>query len=413
MKQYFYFYFDDNDQLVCLNSYNGHQRTLDHKDTKLKLDYIDNLLYDKVVISKDKLSLLRADTSVVIDGISRFYHMNYDYNIQKTFRNLMVHTRFRVAKKNNFKLKEKLSFLSYPQRIKLATKAGAVALLSSSYFVLTAFSNDIPDPDLEPDVVVYDTELVDEAALNDVNEEIVYETEEVVEEEIVEEPVEEVLPDNYEEFDGYTNDTASAYDNYYNIVEEESARWGVDPTLVMAMLLQESHGKGSNIMQISYSAWNGGKVKLYDFVDNKFVEILFTSDKSKESENVICISSEDYNDPRMNIRMACAILRHSTEKMNNHILAGLQCYNFGDGNMEKVVNHATSDLNTTKDELLSDQNNLDFANYVNFASGGDKHYIQNVLQYVKDVDEIYYLDVNQYGNIDEYRCNVSELTKTK
>ena len=43
MKQYFYFYFDDNDQLVCLNSYNGLQRTLDHKDTKLKLDYIDNI----------------------------------------------------------------------------------------------------------------------------------------------------------------------------------------------------------------------------------------------------------------------------------------------------------------------------------------------------------------------------------
>ena len=115
----------------------------------------------------------------------------------------------------------------------------------------------------------------------------------------------------------------------------------------------------------------------------------------------------------MNIRLACAILRHSTERMNNHILAGLQNYNFGDGNMDRVINHATSDLNVSKDDLLIDQNNLDFANYVNFASGGDKHYIQNVLQYVKDVDEIYYLDVNQYGNIDEYRCNVSELTKTK
>ena len=405
MEQYFYFYFDNNNQLLCLNSYNGHQRTLDHRETKQKLDYVDSLIYEKVVINNDKLSLIKDDTSVVIDGISKFYSFNYDYNMQRTLRNLKIHTRFRLAKKNDFKLKEKLSFLSYPKRLKIALRAGTLVALSSSFFIMTAFTNNLPDPDLQADNIVYDSTLVDEVVENEI-----VEYEETPEE--VEEIIEEV-EENYEDFDGYTDDTALAYDNYYDIVKEESERWGVDPNLVMAMLLQESHGKKANLMQVSYSAWNGAKVKLYDFVDNKYVEILVTNNKEKESENVICISSDDFNDPRGNIRLACAILRHSTERMNNNILAGLQNYNFGDGNMDCVIRHATTDLNVTKEELLIDQNNLDFANYVNFASGGDKHYIQNVLQYVKDTDELYYLDVNQYGNIDEYRCNVSDLTKTK
>ena len=115
----------------------------------------------------------------------------------------------------------------------------------------------------------------------------------------------------------------------------------------------------------------------------------------------------------MNIRMACAILRHSIERMDDHIIAGLQNYNFGDGNMDSVINHATSDLNMSKSELLSDQNNLDFANYVNFASGGDKHYINNVLKYIKDVDCLYYRDINEYGNIVEYRYDINVKEKTK
>ena len=401
MKQYFYFYFDKKNNLHCYNSYKGLHRKLKNSDAISKLDYIDSQKYNKVTINADKINLDGNDSNVTIDGINKFYDLNYDYNIQKTERKLNSHIRYKLARSNNFDLNGvNLSFLSFRCRSKIAAKIGVITLLTGSFLAMTAYTNKSIDQDLVPNQIVYDKNIADEVIDYSVN--YYYEPEDF-----------EILPENYEDFDGYTNETSDAYDNYYDIVKEESERWGVDPNLVMAMLIQESHGKGTNIMQISYSAWNGGKVKLYDFVDNKYVEILFTNNESLETEDKMCITSEEFKDPRMNIRMACAILRHSIERMDNHIIAGLQNYNFGDGNMDSVINHATSDLNMSKEELLADQDNLDFANYVNYASGGDKHYIQNVLQYVKDVDEIYYLDINEFGNIEEYRYNISvkELTK--
>ena len=408
-KQFFNFFFDKENNFHCINTYKGHHRHYVGNDARRKLDYIDYNNYNKIILDPDRIKLESDENSVTIDGASKFYKQKYHFDMQRTHRKLNKHFRFRLVKENEFDLSNnkvlnfnKIVILTNEYKKKIAFKGGYFVLLGALTLGGFAYGSEkLSSIEFVTDKIEYDESLLD-AGGKDYSINYYYEP-----------ATFELLPQNYEDFDAYTNETALAYDSYYDIVKEEADRWGVDPNLVMAMLIQESHGKGKNIMQISYSAWNGGKVKLYDFVDNKYVDILFTNNKSRENETTICISSEDFSNPQMNVRMACAILRHSIERMDDHIMAGLQNYNFGDGNMDTVINHAASDLNMSKSELLSDQNNLDFANYVHFASGGDKHYINNVLKYIKDVDSLYYKDIDQYGNIVEYRYDINVKEKTK
>lgn len=399
-RQLHYFSFDNDNRFYCINSYKGHYRHLKHRDAKKKLSDIDQLNFDKITVNEDKIRLESSENIVIIDGMNQFLNRNYDYNIQKTHRNLNRHIRFKLSDNILSVLPiNKLTFTTNKYRLKILSKFGTVVLISASLIGYSSYMKYEYNHEFVTDRIIYDAE---EVKMRDYSINYNYEPQTF-----------EIKPVNYVDFDGYTKETSLAYDLYFDIVNEEAERWGVDPHLVMAMLIQESHGNGNNIMQIAYSAWVGGRIKMYDFTDNKYVDIVFSNNKSKENETIICISAEDFRDPQMNIRMACAILRHSIDRMDNHIIAGLQNYNFGDGNMDSVINHATNDLGISKNELLAEQNNLNFANYVNYASGGDKHYINNVLKYIKDVDSLYYKDINEYGNIVEYRYDIIVKEKTK
>ena len=405
MKQEFYIYFDEYNELNCVNTYKHHYRHYKGKDACQKLDFIDFINFNKVIFKPDRIKFVNEDNIVIIEGVKQFYKQKYDGHMQRTHHRLSNHVRYRLFKKNYFdgNIKNLIIFDS-EYKVKMAIKYGAVVLMSAAIIACTSHvMHKIKEMEFATDRIIYDDSLLDEGGRDySINYKYEQQTFEI----------KQIEDTNYEEFDGYNDGTSFAYDNYYDIIKEEAERYGVDPHLIMAMLIQESHGKGNNIMQISYSSWNGGRIKLYDFIDNRYVNILFTNNKSLENENTICISAEDFREPEMNVKMACAIYRHSTDRMNDHILAGLQNYNFGDGNMDNVINHATSDLDMTKEELLADQDVLDFKNYVNFAAGGDKHYINNVLRYIKDTDSIYYKDIDDYGNIVEYHYNLNVKEKT-
>lgn len=388
MKQYLYFYFDDNKRFRCDISYKGHQRNLKHRDAKEKLDEIDEIKYDKFMIENDKLIMENKNTCVSIDGISEFYKRDYNYNIQKINREFSNHIRAKLYRKNEFNpiVASKIPFFknisTYSYRIKRVVLGSGLGVVVLASLAFTPITEELTKEEYFKSQVVYD----DMEILQDYGTNYLFEPEDFEIQPIVNE-------------DTSSKDVSLANNQYYDIVQDEATRWGLDPNLVMAMLTQESHGKGTNIMQISRSDWCNKKLKMYDFVDNKYV--------------TICISTEEFDDPRMNIRLGCAILRHSIERMNNHIIAGTQNYNVGDGNMDCVIRHATSDLEISKEELLADQDDLSFIDYVHYASGGDKQYIKHVFRYIDDVDCIYYKTINEQGDIEEYRydLNVKELTK--
>ena len=79
--------------------------------------------------------------------------------------------------------------------------------------------------------------------------------------------------------------------------------------------------------------------------------------------------------------------------MDNHFLAGLQCYNMGIGNMNKILNGYSYATGKTIEEILSNQNDKGWMEYRYLAYGGDKHYIEHVFSWIGyDVEVIYHYE---------------------
>ncbi len=216
------------------------------------------------------------------------------------------------------------------------------------------------------------------------------------------------------ESERYSKTGEYAYNLYYETILPYACEWGISPELVMAILTQESAGKNSNLMQIEFSAWEDQVLKVYNFDSNENKKYVLTNDPKKyNGKDIICISEEELNNPRINISVGCILLTEAMKSMHYHIGAGIQCYNFGVGNMRKVLEKTSSETKESIDEILSSQKNLDFTNYTNIIKAGDKDYLKHVLRYLSDYDDgikIKYVDDS--GNICENNVTILP-SKTK
>ena len=70
-------------------------------------------------------------------------------------------------------------------------------------------------------------------------------------------------------------------------------------------------------------------------------------------------------------------------------------YNFGIGNMDKVINQLAYVTNDTYDGVVANKNDIDYMNYTNIINVGDFEYLYHVMRYVDSSDiNISYLDEN-------------------
>ena len=97
--------------------------------------------------------------------------------------------------------------------------------------------------------------------------------------------------------------------------------------------------------------------------------------------------------------------------MNNHIGASIQCYNFGYGNMMKVLNETASQTGVSVDAILEDQENIDFVNYTHIIDAGDPNYLSNVMQYTNSLEEGFILkEIDENGNIIENQVRIMPVS---
>lgn len=192
-----------------------------------------------------------------------------------------------------------------------------------------------------------------------------------------------------------------AYDNFHEIVEEAAQRFGMSPNLPMAMLTQESGGKEQNLMQIEFDQWKDMRLKAFNFETNSYDYFVLTDTPEEYKDTpYTTISRSDLLDPKINIEMGCVIIRKSAEMVDYHVLAGVQCYNLGVGNMETVL--AETARNTGQDvrDILSDQTNTSFVEYTDIPGVGDKDYLSHVFQFLdEDGNVISFKHFDGEGNI--------------
>lgn len=185
-----------------------------------------------------------------------------------------------------------------------------------------------------------------------------------------------------------------------DVIDEMAYKWGITPALIKAMMSIESAGKEKNLMQIQFNSWHDKPIKVYNFKENKEQEIILTENPEKyDSKKYIRITKKDLENPKTNISVGTAILAKSAEDMHYNIAASIQMYNMGYGNMDEILYRTALDTHKNREDMLSDQKNLDFTKHTNITdplsngvlSGGDPNYLADVLKHLGN-----YVEDNNY-----------------
>jgi len=170
--------------------------------------------------------------------------------------------------------------------------------------------------------------------------------------------------------------------DYGQIIKKYSDIYGLDFKLMTALATQERGvhcevldvGGAIGLMQIQYNVWSNKELTAYNFQTDKYEKIIVDPEK---------LSDVDYN-----IKVGCMIFQTCMRDMDYNVLAGLQCYNMGIGNMNNILNNYALDTNKTKEEILKNQKDCGWLDYRNIISVGDQKYIENVLGWLGPEAEI-------------------------
>lgn len=182
-----------------------------------------------------------------------------------------------------------------------------------------------------------------------------------------------------------SNKYINTKNKYGNIINELSLEYGIDPRIMLAIATQESgeHIINDNLpaiglMQIEKSVWNNQNLSAYNYKTDSVENVHITIDKLK--------------DINFNIKVACMIFQKCLKDTNYNIPVAIQMYNYGYGNIIKTMKLYYGD-NIDYNEIINDKNNswLDARNQIKV---GDKNYLEHVLSYIEDDNNLSFKNNN-------------------
>ena len=207
------------------------------------------------------------------------------------------------------------------------------------------------------------------------------EVQEDVQEELQEMLQEEQFHFSYEDRTSKENVTNAR--RYEGLFEKYANRYGLDKNLLIAVAAQEScgdhygnigNGSAEGIMQIEKSVHIGSTVTAYNFETGEIDSITVTEENLKDLET--------------NIQIGAMILRNCMENNDYNIPLSLQTYNFGAGNMSKVLSICSEREHTSKEEIRNNPTNNSWLPYRENISAGDSEYIEHVFSFLENNTEL-------------------------
>lgn len=280
------------------------------------------------------------------------------------------------------------------ENIVIPLAAFGVVTIISAATIISSYKSANPSRQKEIEKVYDDTKIVREIDYNYFNQNSIIDFENYDVATIAK------MDENYGSL--YSENDVILYRNQYgDIVHDKALKWGIDENLLLAILTEESRQGGIvNLMQIEFDAWKDVPFKVYDFQNDKYVDILLTDNQEKYNDPAyLTISRADLTNPETNISIGAAIMQNSLYSMNYHVPAAIQCYNYG---LTKMNNEVFKNMENTsfktKNEVLNDQYDFTFMN--NTVSGyGDANYFYDVLRFINpDLAEINVLKRTEDGN---------------
>ena len=165
---------------------------------------------------------------------------------------------------------------------------------------------------------------------------------------------------------------------YGDVIDKCAKTYGLDSNIVLAIATQErgihsekkDPGGATGLMQIQNAVWVGENITAYNYDLGKYETIL--------------VKEESLSDVFYNIKIGCMYFQNCMDYMNNNVLAAIQCYNYGYGNMQTVLNNYSFDSGKTKKAILEDISDCGWMDYRTAISKneGDSIYIEHVLSWL-------------------------------
>ncbi len=201
--------------------------------------------------------------------------------------------------------------------------------------------------------------------------------------------------------------------NYGDYIEKYAKRYGLDADLIKALATQESgvHREGVNeggavgLMQVQKSVWIDSTISAYVPSENKYDKIEITM--------------ENLNDIEKNIQIGCAIYQSELYAANYNIAFATQAYNFGRGNMSKIIDLYSKDTGKTYENVINDHTNNDWLEYRKYllnSSGneiGDHKYLEHVFSYLDSDNNIVNFTKKNGDNISIKIENPNRVVKAR
>lgn len=166
---------------------------------------------------------------------------------------------------------------------------------------------------------------------------------------------------------------------YEDLFEKYANRYGLDKNLLLALASQESSGEhyknlekgpAAGIMQIEKKIHTGTTISAFNFETNEVERVKVTEDNLKDIET--------------NIQIGSMILRNYLENNNYNIPLTLQTYNFGPGNMQKVLNACSSLEQENIKDMRNTPTNNSWLKYRAHLNIGDAKYVEHVFSFLEN-----------------------------
>jgi len=380
-------YVDNNNRLNLIEykNYDSKQESKILKGTQT-YDYIKKLATSKIVDICEyqrKKDLLLEYKNYVINIISydKVFSKRGLYPLAMNIKEYEENQALKKNKKRKVKRKNK-----YTSR-RIIANGLALIMMGTWVYNLLEKENKLPD---FSDVKTKITQLVDSAFFSSTLE--IEDNSDKKETDILVTEEENLINISIDFEDRSSTEKAYITKAYYgDIISKYAKMYGLDPNLVIAVATQESgihseqtnKGGATGLMQIQNKVWIGENVTAYNFETN--------------TKETVDVTLEKIQDEESNIKIGCMILQNALEYMNYNTLAGIQCYNMGYGNMNKVLNEYSKNCNKSVEEILSDVEDTNWLEYRSIINQGDQEYLEHVLSWAGE--EINFKNVKKDGSL--------------
>lgn len=179
-----------------------------------------------------------------------------------------------------------------------------------------------------------------------------------------------------------TDKVATTKELYGDTIDKYAKMYGLDSNLVLAIATQErgihstkmDSGGATGLMQVQNSVWVNEEISAHNFETGEVESFTVRKDM---------LSNVDTN-----IKLGCMILQNAMKNMDYNIVAAVQCYNMGYGNMSKILNAYASSQGLTKEEVLQDHNDYGWLGYRDLITVGDPQYVEHVFSWLGNTPDL-------------------------